>query len=655
MEDAQQNHQAKRSVSEGNARRFRAQRIAVNVLLDALISGLAAPIAVYLAAPRTGILHPLWAVAGGAVALLLSGLPLRVPQQYWRFSGITDLRNIAIASLGGAALFSIAVIMLGYRLPSVTFPIIYALVLLVGLGGGRLMARAVHGFRQRGRGASSRALLIGTDTSCDLFIRAVSRHPAARYDIIGIVTRAADQIGRRLHDTPILGVVDDVPALLDRLAAQDRLPEHIIIADPDWRGALVSDLLDAAQAHGVPVQRAPSLMRLTPADTIELRPIALEDLLNRAPVSLDVEGMERLMRGRVVMVTGAGGSIGGELVRQVAGFAPSCLLLVDNNEFALWRINLELSDHFADVPCRVLVGDIRDRYRMTAIFQQYQPDVVFHAAALKHVPIVEDNPCEGILTNVIGTRIVVDAAQAHGTQALVLISSDKAVNPTGVMGATKRCAEIYCQAIDLARRAAPESSTFRCVTVRFGNVLGSTGSVVPLFTRQLRQGGPLTVTHPDVTRFFMTISEAVSLVLQASVRGTTARKRRDETDRRLDKGGIFVLDMGEPVKIQELARQMIKLAGLKPDRDIAIKYTGLRPGEKLYEELFHIGETSHITDMPGLLIATPRVADLADVCAVLDRLEQLCHDNAHKEALTFLQKLVPEFVHNPSGDAWVAR
>lgn len=574
-----------------------------------------------------------------------------MPQQYWRFSGITDLHNIALASLGGALLFSLTVIILGYRLPSVTFPIIYALVLLVGLGGGRLMARAVHGFRQRDNGTSSRALLIGSDTSCDLFIRAVTRNPGLRYQVIGIVTRAADQIGRRLHGTPILGVVDDVRALLERLAAQDRLPEHIIIVDPDWRGAFVSDLLDAAQVHGVPVERAPSLMHLTPADTIELRPIALEDLLNRAPVSLDVEGMERLMRGRVVMVTGAGGSIGGELVRQVAGFAPSHLILVDNNEFALWRINLELKDHFENLPCRILVGDVRDRHRMTAIFKEFQPEIVFHAAALKHVPIVEENPCEGILTNVIGTRVVVDAARAHGTQALVLISSDKAVNPTGVMGATKRCAEIYCQTIDLAQHAsAAQASFLRCVTVRFGNVLGSTGSVVPLFTRQLRQGGPLTVTHPDVTRFFMTISEAVSLVLQASVRGTEARKQRDETDRRLDKGGIFVLDMGEPVKIQELARQMIKLAGLKPDRDISIKYTGLRPGEKLYEELFHVGETSHIANMPGLLIATPRVTNLADVCAIFDKLELACHKDARGEALALLQDLVPEFVHNPSGD-----
>ncbi len=426
------------------------------------------------------------------------------------------------------------------------------------------------------------------------------------------------------------------------------LPDSVIVTDPEWRGSQLSVVLDAGQTFGISVQRAPSLTSLTPAEEIQMRPIALEDLLNRPEVPLDREGMARLIQGQVVLVTGAGGTIGSELARQVAQFGPSELLLLDHGEFALWQIDLELSELFPHVVRKVIIANIRDARRIDEVFALHRPSLVFHAAALKHVPIVEANPCEGVLTNVIGTRIVADSAIRHAASAMVLISSDKAVNPSSIMGATKRCAEIYCQALAVAAEA--RGSQFRCVTVRFGNVLGSTGSVVPLFRRQLEQGGPLTVTHPDMTRYFMTVPEAVGLVLQASVRGTALRKQADETDQRLQQGGIFVLDMGEPVRILDLARQMVRLAGLKPDEDVAIRFTGLRPGEKLYEELFHGREAPVPTDAPGLKMATPRMIDLEAAASLLQTLEQVSLRDEVAEVLLVLNDLVPEFAHNPLGE-----
>ena len=288
---------------------------------------------------------------------------------------------------------------------------------------------------------------------------------------------------------------------------------------------------------------------------MELKPVAIEDLLNRPQVPLDRDGMARLIQGRRVIVTGAGGTIGSELARQVAAFGPETLILLDNGEYALWQIDLELAETHPSVPRQSLLADIRDEARIRAVFEQCRPELVFHAAALKHVPMVEDNPLEGLLTNVAGTRHVADAARAVGALAMVLISTDKAVNPTSVMGASKRLAEMYCQALDITR--ARRRPGHGCVTVRFGNVLGSTGSVVPLFQRQLARGGPLTVTHPDMQRYFMTVREAVGLVLQASVLRTGGAELPSG-----EEGGIFVLDMGEPVKIVDLARQMIRLAGL---------------------------------------------------------------------------------------------
>ncbi|MBB2156261.1 polysaccharide biosynthesis protein [Gluconacetobacter diazotrophicus] len=630
-------------------RRRPVNRIAVNVLLDGLLAALSAPLARWLADPRGGLLHPLWFVAGGAITLIISGLPFRVQQQYWRFSGVGDLLNIAGASVASAILFALGLHITGFPIPTPTFPIIHALVLLTLMGGIRIIYRLSYRRTAR-RQASSQVILVGSDNSADLFIRAVERAPDPAFRVAGIVTQGRRQAGRRIHGIPILGHVEGMDDILARLDGHGGRPERLVITDAAFRGEDLAEIMQVAERRGLTVLRAPVLTDLTPADRLELRPVAIEDLLNRPQVGLDHDGMAALLGGRTVLVTGAGGSIGSELARQIAEYEPGRLLLLDHGEFALWQIDVELSERAPRLRRETILADIRDRARIEQVCAQYRPELVFHAAALKHVPMVEANPCEGVLTNVIGTRIVADAAARHGARALVMVSTDKAVNPSSLMGASKRAAEMYCQALDVEARTGDESGVMRCVTVRFGNVLGSTGSVVPLFRRQLERGGPLTVTHPDMQRYFMTVSEAVGLVLQASVRGTIRARAGSGTDTLLRSGGIFVLDMGKPIRIVDLARQMIRLAGLRPDQDVPIRFTGLRPGEKLFEELFHGREAPVATDHPGLKMATPRMVDRGAVGLAIDTLEAACRAEDTPAVLALIGSLVPEFAHNPTGD-----
>jgi FlaA1/EpsC-like NDP-sugar epimerase len=330
-------------------------------------------------------------------------------------------------------------------------------------------------------------------------------------------------------------------------------------------------------------------------------------------------------------VTGAGGSIGSELVRQISQFKPAQLLLIEQSEFNLYTVEAELQATTHDLSCPAVLADVRNRRSIARIFACYQPEIVFHAAALKHVPLVEANAIEGMSTNVLGTVNVADACLSAGTDTMVLISTDKAINPTNMMGASKRIAERYCQALDMRRHNARGT---RFVTVRFGNVLGSSGSVVPLFQKQLAAGGPLTVTHPDMKRYFMTLREAVELVLQASVLG-----RRDD----IAEGKIFVLDMGEPVRILDLARQMIRLAGLRPDLDIKIEMTGLRPGEKLFEELFNESEDIIPTECAGIMLAAPGPADLREFTPALRALSIACDEGNESQLSELVRRLVPEY------------
>jgi FlaA1/EpsC-like NDP-sugar epimerase len=490
--------------------------------------------------------------------------------------------------------------------------------------------------------APERLLLAGADEGSDLFLRALAADNRAGYEVVGLLATDPKGSGRLIHDRPVLGTLAEVERVLAELAARGQHPNAIVVTSPAIDGPRLARLLDVADAAGISVRRLPRLtaldqqLPLPAGGGLSLRPIAIEDLLNRAPVDLDRAAMARLVSGRRVLVTGAGGTIGGELARQLAGFGPSALTLVEVSEFALYEIDLAIAETHPGLSRQAILADIRDRERIFRVLAEAKPDLVFHAAALKHVPLVEDNPLEGILTNAVGTRNVADAARACAAQGVVLISTDKAVNPSSVMGATKRLAEMYFQALDAAR--AQGGSGTRFVTVRFGNVLGSTGSVVPLFRRQLERGGPLTVTHPDMQRYFMTVAEAVSLVLAAS-----ALAAEDGLPEPARAGGIVVLDMGEKVRIVDLARQMIRLAGLRPDIDVAIRFTGLRPGEKLHEELFH-GREPHVpAGRPGLLVAAPRTADLPIVARALDGLAAQARAGDRAAALAQLGVLVPEF------------
>jgi len=642
-------------------------RILLNLALDAAAAALSVPAAVWLAAPAEPPPSGWWllAVPGVAVALLLAGWPLGLARQYWRFASLPDLLSTAGAAAGAAALFWAGLHLAGgWRPAGAGFPVVHALALGAILAVPRVAARV----RQSGRiGPAAAApaqsvLLVGAGDGTDLFLRALSQERGVSYRVTGILALRSRQMGRRIHGVPVLGTAEDAAGVLDALRDEGRLPALVVLATPQLGGAELQRLLDACDRHGVPAKRLPSLTALRPAarrpgeraeaePRMTLRPIEIEELLDRPQVPLDREGMARLIQGRRVLVTGAGGTIGGELARQVAAFGPASLTLLDHGEYVLYEIDLELRERHPDVPRRAVLADVRDEARMRRLFAELRPELVFHAAALKHVPMVENDPLEGLLTNALGTRVVADAARGAGCSLMVFISTDKAVNPTSVMGASKRLAEMYCQALDRDARRRLESGSaggggMRLVTVRFGNVLGSTGSVVPLFRRQLERGGPLTVTHPDMRRYFMTVREAVGLVLQASVVGATDRVDQPPE---LREGGIFVLDMGDPVKIVDLARRMVRLAGLRPDDDVEIRFTGLRPGEKLFEELFHGQEPPHPTNFPGLLVAVPRTTDAAEMARAIDAIAAMAAAGDGKGALAELSRLVPEFAPPGNG------
>ena len=500
------------------------------------------------------------------------------------------------------------------------------------------------GGRDRRRYGRIPLLLVGTGSNAELFLRALGHDTTALYRVVGIVDEMGAYLRGSIHGVEILGRVDEIKSVVQKLEARGERPQKLVVSEDRLAPAAMRALLDEAAALGLTLSRTPRVTELQAGigEHIEVKPIAIEDLLGRAQTILDRESMARMIRGAQVLVTGAGGTIGRELVRQISDFAPAHITLLDNSELNLYEIDLELRERHPDLSQTSVMADVRDRARVGEVFAAHRPELVFHAAAMKHVPMVETNPCEGVLTNVVGTRNVADACLEHGARAMVLISTDKAVNPTSIMGVTKRIAESYCQSLDLRGLLASGASTsaVRFLTVRFGNVLGSTGSVVPLFQRQLAAGGPLTVTDPNVTRYFMTVSEAVGLVLQASALGS----------RSMDgKGTIFVLEMGEPVRIRDLANQMIRLAGLVPGKDVAVVYTGLRPGEKLFEEPLHASEEMQPTEASGILLAAPRVPDHAMLMRLLDELIAASAERKIERVRDLFYRLVPEY--QPSAGA----
>ncbi|MFP6771237.1 MAG: nucleoside-diphosphate sugar epimerase/dehydratase [Alphaproteobacteria bacterium] len=478
-------------------------------------------------------------------------------------------------------------------------------------------------------------LLIGAGDEAETFIRGLARYRLAPYRAVGIVDHKTSRIGRDIRGVTVMGGLGEVADIVNRLAAQGRKPQRMIITWSRLDGAAIGTLLEEAEALGLTLSRMPRLTELQSgkrANQLEPQPVEVEDLLGRPQQVLDRDAMRTLISGRRVLITGAGGTIGSELARQIAAYEPAHVALLDNGEHALYRIDLEYGENWPDLSRAAVLGDVRDQDRLAVVFQRQRPDLVFHAAAFKHVPMVEGNPNEGVLTNVMGTANVARACQAANVSVMVQISTDKAVNPTSVMGASKRIAEMICQGHSLT------ASHCRFVTVRFGNVLGSTGSVVPLFQRQLARGGPLTVTDAEVTRYFMTTREAVELILSATAHPPTG-----------DEGGkIFVLDMGQPVRILDLARQMIRLAGLTPEVDIPIIFTGLRPGEKLYEELLHDGEAPEPTPIAGVNLAAPRLIDHEMLSAQVDKLAAAAAARDTERTLALIRHLVPEMLDGPA-------
>ena len=430
----------------------------------------------------------------------------------------------------------------------------------------------------------------------------------------------------------VLGRLEDLESVLKRLRQDDIEVTELVVAEVSPGRKRLSDIVQIATACGLQTTRIPDIAEPTSLDnasTLEPRPVELRDLLGREEVVSDVARVGRFIKGRVVLATGAGGSIGSELIRQIAQFGPSRIILTDHSEHNAYLLDTEMRERYPELDVVTRLVSVRDARRLNALFLEYRPEIVFHAAALKHVPMMEENPLEAIKTNVLGTCNVVDAAIATDVATFIMISTDKAVNPTNVMGATKRAAEAYCQAMDVG------SIRTRFKTVRFGNVLGSNGSVVPRFSEQILAGGPVTVTHPNVVRYFMTIPEAVRLVLNASAQAVD----RDEGGR----GEIMVLDMGSPVRIVDLAERMIQMAGLKPGVDIEIAFTGLRPGEKLFEELFDPSEIQSTSPLDGYVIAAPRVMDKARLLQSVGELKIAVEAENTGRAVELVRRIVPEY------------
>jgi len=629
---------------------------------DVLMAALSVVVSLYLRLggdivdyePRLTITYILGFTVIAASVFLLTGLYRGI----WRYASLPDLFNIARAVTLTVAVFLpvMFVITRLEALPRSTLLIDW-FVLIALLGAPRLAYRlfkdrGLDHILERAKHPSVPVLLISAKDGADTFIREMTRDPRAVYRVVGVLADTPSRVGREIYRVPVLGTIDALEDVVERLDRRGRRPQKLIVTAQNFTGAQVRGLLERADALAIPLARLPRLTdfrrNLDDAERA-VEPIALEDLLGRPQAVLDRDGMAQLITGRRVLVTGAGGTIGAELARQIAAFAPGRLVLLDNGEFALYAIDAELRERFPELAPLPLLRDVRERAQVEEVVVAERPEIVFHAAALKHLPMVEANPIEGVLTNIIGSRNVAEAARAFGASLVVMISTDKAVNPTSVLGASKRLAESFCQAIDLyeARRRAPYRQGTRYVTVRFGNVLGSPGSVVPLFARQLAAGGPLTVTHPDVSRFFMTVREAVELVLQASALSPAS----ETTEAR---GKIFVLDMGEPVKIADLAHQMIRLAGLRADRDIKIAFIGLRPGEKLHEELFHSAEPLMPTANPAIRLAAPRAADYAMLVRSIDELEEYARLRREDRVLGLLERLVPEYRRSTPGPSAAA-
>jgi FlaA1/EpsC-like NDP-sugar epimerase len=539
---------------------------------------------------------------------------------FWRFASLPDLKRIVKAV--GVAAVATPVVIITFRVDAIvprTVMLLDPLLLLFIIGGSRLFYRAWRERRLTDLDLNIRpVVVVGAGREADVLLRELRQEPQ-QWRVVGLLDDDPESQGLFLQGVPVLGGIVELINWVERKGVAD-----VILALPSASPALRRQVTEVCSRAGVRLLTVPSLDDIMQGRVAvsALRSIELEDLLGRNPVSMDDAGLRAFVGDSAVMVTGAGGSIGSELCRQIARFQPARLVMLEQNEFALYRMEQEFAEQFPDVHTVCLIGDVKDGARIESIMMTHRPRIVFHAAAYKHVPLMErGNAMEALRNNVLGTRACAEAAVASGVEKFVLVSTDKAVNPTNVMGATKRMAEMVCQSMQ-------DRNGTRFISVRFGNVLGSSGSVVPKFQAQIAAGGPVTVTHPEITRYFMTIPEASQLVLQAGLMGQG--------------GELYVLDMGEQVRIADLARLMIRLVG-KTEEEVRIEFTGLRPGEKLYEELLADAEATLPTPHPKLRVARSREVDVAGLTRALLWVEETTQaDDAAVRAC--LRQCVPEYM-----------
>ncbi|MGC4099205.1 MAG: SDR family NAD(P)-dependent oxidoreductase [Nitrospira sp.] len=554
-------------------------------------------------------------VAIRGVAFALFGLN----EGLWRYTSIWDLQNI----IGGVLISTVVFygwvhwVMEIHSYPRSVFAI--DSILLIGfLAGMRLSSRVLRDkpiFQKK-----RKVLIIGAGDSGERVVREMKTRTVFNCQPIGFVDDNVGLLNQRIHGVRVLGTVQDLPKLVEGLK-----PEVVVVAVPNAAPEFLRDLVIKLEPYNISIKTLPAKEELLADQSTvsQIRNVSIPDLLSRAPINLDNEATRQMVRGKCVLITGAGGSIGSELARQITSFEPKVLLLYERHENSLYNVHKELDDQRLAFPIIPLIGDVTDAQRLCAVLEQYKPQILFHAAAHKHVPLVELNPLEAVKNNCIGTRVTAEAASLYGVEQFVHISTDKAVNPSSVMGATKRVAELIVQ--DIAR-----TSRTRFLLVRFGNVLGSSGSVLLRFQEQIRAGGPVTVTHPEIRRYFMLIPEAVQLVLQAATIG--------------EQGHIYILDMGEQIKVLDIARSLIRLSGLNPGKDIPIRFVGLRPGEKLYEELVGEGEIAVRSSLEKILqIRTISQLDFEDFREKLSDLEAASYRDEASVLLERLKEIVPMF------------
>ncbi|MBZ5558484.1 MAG: polysaccharide biosynthesis protein [Acidobacteriia bacterium] len=556
-----------------------------------------------------------WLIAIRAISFL----PFRLYEGLWRYASIWDLRNIvAGVATSSAVFFVFAHSILGLtRYPRSVF-LIDALLLVCFMGGARLGRRIYRELAHVDR--DKRVLIYGAGDAGEMIVRDMKNNAYYDYEPIGFVDDDPRKTGARIHGVAVLGTRMALPSIIEA-----HRPHEVLVAMPSAGAATIREVVRALEPYKVAIKTLPGLPDVMDGRLLvsQIRNLKIEDLLARAPVGLDTAPLSRLIKGKRVLVTGAGGSIGSELCRQIAQLEPETLTLYERYENGLFAVANDLATRNLRCTVQSLVGDITDRNRLDTVMDACRPAIIFHAAAHKHVPLMEGNPCEAVKNNVIGTRTVMEVAASHGVERFILISSDKAVNPSSVMGTTKRVAELLVQAMNRQGRTA-------FLAVRFGNVLASNGSVVLTFMEQIKAGGPVTVTHPDMRRYFMLISEAVQLVLNAAALA--------------EAGAVYVLEMGDQVKLVDMARNLIRLSGFVPDEEIPIVFTGLRPGEKLFEEIAGDDERAEPSGLEKVLRVRPLASRSFDAITVqIDKLERLATDGDVPGTLRQLGQIVPAF------------